>query len=87
MSAERARAFGMMCGIELGKEGTRAPRSASARASPRRHCPRGLIFLLRGGAADPAIGDTICIAPAATPTETLDRHRRHPAGVDHGATK
>jgi adenosylmethionine-8-amino-7-oxononanoate aminotransferase len=35
---------------------------------------RGLIIRLRGGSADPAIGDTICVAPPLmTPHETIDR--------------
>jgi 4-aminobutyrate aminotransferase-like enzyme len=65
----------MMCGIELvEKKETRAPAIGLGPRVAKEALSRGLIFRLRGGAADPAIGDTICIAPPlSTPTETLDR--------------
>jgi adenosylmethionine-8-amino-7-oxononanoate aminotransferase len=69
------RGLGMMCGIELvEKKETRAPAIGLGPRVAKEALSRGLIFRLRGGAADPAIGDTICIAPPlSTPTETLDR--------------
>ena len=35
---------------------------------------RGLLLRIRAGSADPAIGDTICLAPPLmTPIETLEK--------------
>jgi adenosylmethionine-8-amino-7-oxononanoate aminotransferase len=69
------RGLGMMCAIELveNKE-TKAPAIGLGPRVAKEALTRGLIFRLRGGAADPAIGDCICIAPPlSTPTESLDR--------------
>src|SRR5262244_1795632 len=69
------RGLGMMCAIELvEKKETKAPAIGLGGRVAKEALARGLIFRLRGGSADPAIGDTICIAPPlSTPAETLDR--------------
>src|SRR5215475_11086343 len=69
------RGLGMMCGIELvEKKETKAPAIGLGGKVAKEALARGLIFRLRGGSADPAIGDTICIAPPlSTPAETIDR--------------
>ncbi len=69
------RGLGMMCAIELvEKKETKAPAIGLGPRVAKEALTRGLIFRLRGGGADPAIGDCICIAPPlSTPTETLDR--------------
>ena len=69
------RGLGMMCGVELvEKKETRAPAIGLGARVAKEALGRGLIFRLRGGGAEPAIGDTICIAPPlSTPPETLDR--------------
>src|SRR5262244_2143124 len=66
------RGLGMMCAIELvEKKETKAPAIGLGGRVAKEALARGLIFRLRGGGADPAIGDTICIAPPlSTPTET-----------------
>ncbi|MBV9522506.1 MAG: aspartate aminotransferase family protein, partial [Alphaproteobacteria bacterium] len=69
------RGLGMMCGVELVESrGTKAPALGLGARVAREALSRGLLMRLRGGAADPAIGDTICLAPPLmTPPETLDR--------------
>jgi adenosylmethionine-8-amino-7-oxononanoate aminotransferase len=69
------RGLGMMCGVELVEEKkTRAPAIGLGGRVAREALARGLIIRLRGGSADPAIGDTICVAPPLmTPHETIDR--------------
>src|SRR5215813_9029950 len=69
------RGLGMMCGVELvEKKETKAPAIGLGGRVAKEALARGLLFRLRGGAADPAIGDTICIAPPlSTPSETIDR--------------
>jgi len=69
------RGLGMMCGVELvEKKETKAPAIGLGGKVAKEALSRGLIFRLRAGGADPAIGDTICIAPPlSTPVETLDR--------------
>jgi putrescine aminotransferase len=69
------RGLGMMCGIELVEsKKTRAPAVGLGGRVAREALSRGLIIRIRGGSADPAIGDTICVAPPLiTPYETIDR--------------
>jgi 4-aminobutyrate aminotransferase-like enzyme len=65
----------MMCGVELVEsQKTRAPALGLGGKVAREALSRGLLIRLRGGSADPAIGDTICVAPPLmTPHETIDR--------------
>src|SRR5215470_1484270 len=69
------RGLGMMCGVELVEsKQSRAPALGLGGRVAREALSRGLIIRLRGGSADPAIGDTICVAPPLiTPHETIDR--------------
>ncbi len=69
------RGLGMMCGVELVTDrGTKAPAVGLGARVVREAMARGLLPRLRAGGADPAIGDTICLAPPLmTPAETLDR--------------
>src|SRR5215468_10161301 len=69
------RGLGMMCGVELVDDRTtKAPTIGRGGRIIREAQQRGVLFRLRGGSADPAIGDTICIAPPLmTPAEQLDR--------------
>ena len=69
------RGLGMMCGVELVEsKQSRAPAIGLGGRVAREALSRGLIIRIRGGAADPAIGDTICVAPPLmTPHETIDR--------------
>jgi adenosylmethionine-8-amino-7-oxononanoate aminotransferase len=69
------RGLGMMCGIELVTDrGTRAPALGLGSRVAREALARGLLLRIRPGSAEPAIGDTICLAPPLmTPQETLDR--------------
>ncbi|MGE3968649.1 MAG: aspartate aminotransferase family protein [Dongiaceae bacterium] len=69
------RGLGLMCGVELveNKE-TRKPAIGLGGKIVREALSRGLLTRIRGGGADPAIGDTICVAPPLmTPPETIDR--------------
>ena len=53
---------------------TRAPAIGLGGRVAKEALSRGLFTRIRGGAANPAIGDTVCIAPPLmTPVETLDR--------------
>jgi adenosylmethionine-8-amino-7-oxononanoate aminotransferase len=69
------RGLGMMCGVELVEnQKTRAPALGLGPRVAREALSRGLLIRLRGGSADPAIGDTVCVAPPLmTPHETIDR--------------
>src|SRR5262245_4292163 len=69
------RGLGMMCGVELvDNRATKAPTLGRGARVVREAQQRGVLFRLRGGSADPAIGDTICIAPPLmTPADQLDR--------------
>lgn len=69
------RGLGMMCGVELVEDrGSRKPAIGLGAKVAREAMARGLILRIRGGGADPAIGDTICLAPPLmTPEATLDR--------------
>ena len=69
------RGLGMMCGIELVTDKfSKAPALGLGARIAREALSRGLLARVRAGSADPAIGDTICLAPPLmTPTETLDR--------------
>jgi adenosylmethionine-8-amino-7-oxononanoate aminotransferase len=69
------RGLGMMCGVELvDSKKTRAPAIGLGGRVAREALSRGLFTRIRGGAANPAIGDTICVAPPLmTPVETIDR--------------
>ena len=69
------RGLGMMCGVELveSRDSKKPALGLGARVA-REALSRGLLIRIRAGAADPAIGDSICIAPPLmTPVETLDR--------------
>jgi adenosylmethionine-8-amino-7-oxononanoate aminotransferase len=65
----------MMCGVELVEsKKTRAPAIGLGGRVVRETLSRGLFTRIRGGAASPAIGDTICVAPPLmTPVESVDR--------------
>ncbi|HEV2550820.1 MAG TPA: aspartate aminotransferase family protein [Stellaceae bacterium] len=69
------RGLGMMCGVELVDDrATKAPTLGRGGRVIHEAQQRGVLFRLRAGSADPAIGDTICIAPPLmTPAEQLDR--------------
>jgi adenosylmethionine-8-amino-7-oxononanoate aminotransferase len=69
------RGLGMMCAVELVEnKQTKAPAIGLGGKVAKEALSRGLFTRLRAGAANPAIGDTICIAPPLmTPVETLDR--------------
>jgi adenosylmethionine-8-amino-7-oxononanoate aminotransferase len=69
------RGLGMMCGVELVEnKKSRAPAIGLGGRVAREALSRGLIIRIRGGGAEPAIGDTICVAPPLmTPHETIDR--------------
>ncbi|MGH7093125.1 MAG: aspartate aminotransferase family protein, partial [Stellaceae bacterium] len=69
------RGLGMMCGVELVEnKGTKAPAIGLGPRIAREALARGILLRIRAGSADPAIGDTICLAPPLmTPEATLDR--------------
>ncbi len=69
------RGLGMMCGIELVTDkGAKAPALGLGPKITREAMARGLLPRMRAGSADPAIGDTICLAPPLmTPAEIIDR--------------
>lgn len=69
------RGLGMMCGVELvtDKKSKTPALGLGARVVQESRL-RGLLGRIRVGSADPAIGDTICVAPPLmTPPETLDK--------------
>jgi adenosylmethionine-8-amino-7-oxononanoate aminotransferase len=69
------RGLGMMCGIELVEDkGSKKPAIGLGPKVAAEALKRGLLIRIRGGAAEPAIGDVICVAPPLmTPVESLDR--------------
>jgi adenosylmethionine-8-amino-7-oxononanoate aminotransferase len=69
------RGMGMMCAVELVEDrATKAPAIGLGGRVVREALSRGLLTRIRGGSSDPAIGDTICLAPPLmTPEDTLDR--------------
>jgi adenosylmethionine-8-amino-7-oxononanoate aminotransferase len=69
------RGLGMMCGIELvTNRDSKTPALGLGARVAREAMSRGLLLRIRPGGAEPAIGDTICLAPPlSTPTGTIDR--------------
>ena len=69
------RGFGMMGAVELVEDrSAKTPALGLGARVVRESISRGLLPRLRAGSADPAFGDTICLAPPLmTPPETIDR--------------
>jgi putrescine---pyruvate transaminase len=69
------RGLGMMCGIELVADRvSKTPALGLGMRVTREALSRGLLARSRAGSADPAIGDTICLAPPlSTPVEIIER--------------
>jgi adenosylmethionine-8-amino-7-oxononanoate aminotransferase len=69
------RGLGMMCGVELvADRGSKAPALGLGSAVAREALARGLLLKIRPGGLDPAVGDTILLAPPLSiPAETIDR--------------
>jgi adenosylmethionine-8-amino-7-oxononanoate aminotransferase len=69
------RGLGLMCGVELvADRATKVPALGIGAKIARVALDQGLLLRIRGGSADPAIGDTICLAPPlSTPIEVIDR--------------
>ncbi|MHB8732682.1 MAG: aminotransferase family protein [bacterium] len=69
------RGLGLMCAVELVEDKkTKKPALGLGGRVVREARSRGLIARIRAGSADPAVGDTICLAPPLmTPEETIDR--------------
>jgi putrescine aminotransferase len=69
------RGLGMMCGVELVQDrATKAPAIGLGPRIGREALARGLLVRPRAGSADPAVGDTICLAPPLmTPEADIDR--------------
>ena len=69
------RGLGMMCGVELVEsKDTKKPAIGLGGKVAKEMLARGLLTRVRGGSPDPAIGDTICVAPPLmTPEKQIDR--------------
>ena len=69
------RGLGLMCAVELVEDKkTKKPALGLGGRVVGEARSRGLIARIRAGSADPAVGDTICVAPPLmTPEETIDR--------------
>ncbi|HKX19866.1 MAG TPA: aspartate aminotransferase family protein [bacterium] len=69
------RGFGLMAAVELVEDKkTKKPALGLGGKVVREARSRGLLARIRAGSADPAAGDTICLAPPlTTPEETIDR--------------
>ncbi|HYM71727.1 MAG TPA: aminotransferase class III-fold pyridoxal phosphate-dependent enzyme, partial [Stellaceae bacterium] len=69
------RGLGMMCGVELvADKSSKAPALGLGARVAREAMARGLLLRIRAGGAEPAIGDTICLAPPLmTPEDTLEK--------------
>ncbi|MBM3542780.1 MAG: aspartate aminotransferase family protein, partial [Alphaproteobacteria bacterium] len=69
------RGLGMMCGVELVEsKDTKKPAIGLGAKVGKEMLARGLLTRVRGGSPDPAIGDTICVAPPLmTPEKQIDR--------------
>ena len=79
------RGLGMMAAVELVTDkATKEPAIGIGAKVAREAMARGILLRPRPGALDPAIGDTICLAPPLMTPEVDDRpHRRGRARVDH----
>jgi adenosylmethionine-8-amino-7-oxononanoate aminotransferase len=69
------RGLGMMAAVELVTDkGTKEPALGIGPKVAREAMARGILLRPRAGSLDPAIGDTICLAPPLmTPEATIDR--------------
>jgi adenosylmethionine-8-amino-7-oxononanoate aminotransferase len=69
------RGLGMMCGVELvADKASKAPAIGLGAKVAKEALLRGLLVRIRAGGPDPAIGDTICLAPPLmTPENVLER--------------
>jgi len=69
------RGLGLMCAVELVvSKDTKEPAIGLGGRVAREAMTRGLFTRIRAGGANPAIGDTVCVAPPLmTPAETIDR--------------
>jgi adenosylmethionine-8-amino-7-oxononanoate aminotransferase len=69
------RGLGMMCGVELvSDKGSKEPAIGLGAKVAREAIQRGLLLRIRAGGPNPAIGDTICLAPPLmTPENVIDR--------------
>jgi len=69
------RGLGMMCGVELVEDrGSKKPAIGLGAKVAKAALDRGVLIRIRGGSADPAIGDTICVAPPLmTPVRSINR--------------
>src|SRR5205814_6326513 len=67
------RGLGMMCGVELVTDkSSKAPAMGLGAKVAKEALARGLLVRIRAGGRDPAIGDTICLAPPLmTPKDVL----------------
>ena len=69
------RGLGLMCGVELVTDRSAKTPAIGVAGKITKSCiDAGLLLRVRGGSADPAIGDTICLSPPLmTPEDVIDR--------------